>query len=234
MIPLGRVVRLQVQTSSLKVGSGAKQRYDRRPIESLPYLELNDGGVVGIGRFGQRLGDVHHRDHPDSKLRGAENAISFGFTGHYASIREQFGPHVVDGAAGENILIEHHGRVTAGELAGGVFIETIDGGAAHVEQIIIAEPCAPFSRWVLEFPDNARPDRRVTEALQFLSGGIRGFYCRYTGSPVRIALNATVYLTDTSGSPPPCALHCPSGSGVPNRTGPGRVHGVRGRPFERT
>ena len=194
MIPLGRVVRLQVQTSSLKVGAGANQRYDRRPIESLPYLELDDGGVTGIGRFGQRLADVHHRNHPDSKLRGTENAISFAFTGHYSAMRERFGPHLVDGAAAENILIEYDGLVTAAELADGIVIDTLDGRTVHLDMIVAAEPCAPFSRWAMQFPDDAKPDRTVTEALQFLSNGIRGFYCRYRGLPVRIALDASVYL----------------------------------------
>ena len=194
MIPLGSVIRLQVQTSSLKVGGGAKERYDRRPLESLPYLELDDGGVWGIGRFGQRLSDVHHRDHPDSKLRGTENAISFGFSGHYDAMRERFGPHMVEGAAAENILIEHEGIVTENDLTDGVYIETVDGQSALLETVIVAEPCAPFARWALQFPDDARPDRRVSEALRFLANGIRGFYCRHTGGPVRIGLGAHVYL----------------------------------------
>ena len=194
MIFLGPIIRLQVQTASLKIGSGANQRYDRRPIESLPFLELDDGGVCGIGRFGQRLADVHHRDHPDSKLRGAENAISLGFTGHYEAMRDRFGPHLVEGAAAENILIEHDGLVRAGELTNGLCIETIDGRTALLEAIIVAEPCAPFARWALQLPDDARPDRRVTEALQFLGNGVRGFYCRYTGIPIRIGLGARVFL----------------------------------------
>ena len=193
MIPLGRIVRLQVQTSSLKVGTGAQQRYDRRPIESLPYLELNDGGVTGIGRFGQRLADVHHRDHPESKHRG-DNGISIGFTGHYDAMRERFGPHLVEGAAGENILIENGGLVTEVDLASGIFIETLEGRAAHLESIIVAEPCAPYTRWAMGFPEGARPDRTVTRALQFLGNGVRGFYCRYDGPPVRLALDARVYL----------------------------------------
>lgn len=194
MIPLGAILRLQVQTESLKVGAGAAQRYDRRPIESLPFLELDDGGVWGIGRFGQRLADVHHRDHPATKLRGDENAISFGFTWHYAAMRERFGAHMVEGAAGENILIEHGDLVTAGNLANGVFVETIEGRTVHLDAVQVAEPCAPFARWALQFPENVRPDRSVTEALQFLGNGMRGFYCRYRGSPVRIALGGQLFL----------------------------------------
>ena len=194
MIPLGKIIRLQVQTSSLKVGTGANQRYDRRPIESLPYLDLDDGGVTGIGRFGQRLADVHHRDHPDSKHRNGVNGISIGFTGHYVAMRERFGPHLVEGAAAESILIEYDGIVSESELTGGVFVETTNGKTAYLESIIVAHPCAPFSRWALQFPDNAFPDRTITEALQFLDNGMRGFYCRYTGHPVRIALGTQTYL----------------------------------------
>ncbi len=64
----------------------------------------------------------------------------------------------------------------------------------HLEAIIVAEPCAPFARWALQLPDDAKPDRRVTEALQFLGNGTRGFYCRYSGRPERIALGASVFL----------------------------------------
>ncbi len=194
MIPLGTIIRLQVQTADLKVGAGAAQRYDNRPLVAVPALDLDSGGVWGIGDGGERLADVHHRDHPESKLRGDINPISIGFTGHYDLMRGEFGPHMVNGSAGENILIDLEGRVGIDDVRYGLWIEH-EGGLVHLDGVSVAAPCAPFSRWALQFPDDQRPDLRVTKALQFLNDGMRAYYCRLDGTPARIALGATVYVS---------------------------------------
>ena len=121
MIYLGKVVHLQVQEHSLKVGEGAKQRYDRAGLRVVDELELNDGGVRGF-RSNVEIADVHHRDHPLTKLRGTRNAISFGFTGHYDRMRNRFGSHFDPAVAGENILIEHDGRINLADVEKGLVI----------------------------------------------------------------------------------------------------------------
>jgi hypothetical protein len=194
VIPLGTVVRLQVQTANLKVGAGAAQRFDNRPLVAVPALDLDSGGVRGIGEGGKRLADIHHRDHPESKLRGDINPISFGFTGHYELMRGMFGPHMVNGAAGENILIDLDGRTGMDDVRNGLWVEG-ESGLVHLDGVSVAAPCAPFSRWALQFPDDQRPDERVTGALRFLNDGMRGYYCRLDGPPARIALGATVYVS---------------------------------------
>src|ERR671917_846382 len=86
---IGTVVRLQVQESSLKVGVKPR-RYDPAPIQSVPAISLSAAGVVGLAENGERIVDVHHREHPSSKNRGGENGISLGFTAHYLAMRRRF------------------------------------------------------------------------------------------------------------------------------------------------
>ena len=187
MIFLGTVVRLQVQRESLKVGERPHQQYDPSPIQPVERLIVDDGGVWGVGPDGERLGDVHHRDHPRSKLRGLENPISVGFTSHYGAMQERFGDHLIEGIAGENILIAADSPMELADAAAGIVIES-DAGPVHLGGVSIAEPCAPFTRFCLGMDPATRADRTVTEGLQFLNGGMRGFYCSYTGQPMEIAL----------------------------------------------
>jgi hypothetical protein len=196
MIPLGPIVRLQVQVSSLKNGEGNQRRFDLDGLRSVSSVEIDDGGVWGIANDGSRLADVHHRDHPQSKIRGTLNGISVGFTSHYDAMRERFGDHMTNGVAAESILIDHARMTTESDLAHGILIQTQSGDLVHLVEFAIAEPCAPFSRWSLRYPDDKRPDRTVTETLQFLNNGMRGYYCRYIGPPTRIGIGDQAFLAD--------------------------------------
>ena len=68
---IGTIVRLQVQESSLKVGSKPR-RYDPAPIRSVPALRVSSAGVVGLTKNGETIVDVHHGEHPSSKNRGGQ------------------------------------------------------------------------------------------------------------------------------------------------------------------
>lgn len=193
MREIGQIVRLQVQRSSLKQGDGKIRRYVPDPIRPVPALLLTARGVIGIDGD-DRIVDVHNSEHPASRNRGGENGISFGFTGHYAEMREVFDEQLVDGVAGENILIAYDGRLAESAFGGGCVIQTGDGRAATLERIIWAPPCVEFTRFALQFPEDQRPDRRVTEGLQTLSDGLRGFYASYHGDPVRIAVGDRVFI----------------------------------------
>jgi hypothetical protein len=190
---LGTIVRLQVQVDSLKVGQAPRRRYDPAGIRAVPVLELNDGGVRGWTEDGRPIDDVHHRDHPASKNRGGENGVSVGFTGHYAAMRERFGDHLTDGIAAENILVATDSPIGEDALAGGIVIAAEDGTEAVLSDVFAAAPCVEFSRYALRFPDDARPDETVTDAVRFLSDGIRGYYAAYRGSAVRLILGGRVY-----------------------------------------
>jgi hypothetical protein len=190
---IGTIVRLQVQESSLKVGDKPR-RYDPAPIQSVPALSVSSAGVVGLMENGESIVDVHHHDHPASKNRGGENGISLGFTGHYREMRKRFGQHLADGIAGENILIEADRQFQEEELAVGVVVEGAAGKRLELRPVIVAAPCVEFSRYALKFPDDARPDTTVTEALRFLDAGMRGFYATYDGEPAMVEVGARVFL----------------------------------------
>ena len=191
---IGTVVRLQVQESSLKMGAKPR-RYDPAPIRAVPALSLSPAGVVGLAENGETIVDVHHGDHPSSKNRGGENGISLGFTAHYLAMRQRFGQHLSDGIAGENILIEVDRQFLEEDLAAGVVVEATDGRRLELRHVIVAAPCVEFSRYALKFPDGARPDATVTEALRFLDAGMRGFYATYAGEPGVIEVGARVLLS---------------------------------------
>ena len=178
-MPLGRVVRLQVQRSSLKVGERPARRYDPTPILAVPELLIGEDGSVGLGCAGPIV-DVHNRKHPASKNRG-DNGISIGFTSQYREMRRVFGKHLADGIAGENVLIEVDSRVHESELADGLAIETAGGQTLILDAVIPAEPCVEFTRFALGISDLAPDDPRLREALAFLRQGTRGFYSRYRG-----------------------------------------------------
>lgn len=190
---LGTIVRLQVQQSSLKVGPSQQRSYDPSPLLPLPALTLDDGGVTGIEESGASVPDVHHRDHPSGKYHGA-NGISILFTEHYQIMRERFGDHLSDGIAGESILVETEAAIRQEDVRGGIIIRTAGGRDALLEEVMAAEPCVEFTRFTIHYPPDSRSDRQVTDALAFLRAGMRGFYARYTGEPVRVGLGDAVFL----------------------------------------
>ncbi len=194
--PLGPIVRLQVQVEKIKTGEGIHQRYTpEHNLRSVEALLLDSGGVYGRAVDGEMLPDVHHRDHPGSRFRGA-NGISLLTTGHYAKMREHFGGHLTDGISGESMLLHCDGVMTLDALANGIVIgEGKD--AVAIDTWEVAHPCTPFSRFALQFPHDQKPDRRITEALQFLDDGTRGFnglYQDHGPNPAEIRLGDIVYL----------------------------------------
>ncbi|MGI8689214.1 MAG: hypothetical protein ACR2M3_11605 [Thermomicrobiales bacterium] len=191
---IGQIARLQIQESSLKVGESPRRWYDPAPIRVVPVLTLNENGVVGRTATGDTMLDVHNTIHLASKNRVGGNGISVGFTSHYGAMRARFGDHLADGIAGENILVATERMFTAADVASGIRIETSDGAMIDLEQVIIAEPCVEFSRYALRYPRDAPSDRAVTDALNFLRDGTRGFYATYRGTPATIAVGASVYL----------------------------------------
>lgn len=170
---LGTIVRLQYQRDHLKVPGPFGKRYDPISIVPVDELRLTPEGVLAGDPDDPQL-DVHHKQHDRSRNRG-DNGISIGFTGHYTAMRNRLGDRVVDGIAGENILIDYEGVLKPADVRGGLVVETANGPVS-IERIKIATPCVEFSRFAMDFPENEAPDTRVTETLVFLNGGMRGFY----------------------------------------------------------
>lgn len=171
MREIGIVKQVQVQRGSLKVGEKPNQRYDPAALLVVDSLEVSGEGVVGLLMDGGRLIDVHHAAHPNSKNQ-TRNGISVGFTGHYAAMRQRFGAHMADGIAGENILIESAHPWRLAELGTRLVFESA-AGQVHLDEVLVALPCTPFSQFALQAPASGDP---LKAALQFLNEGTRGFY----------------------------------------------------------
>jgi MOSC domain-containing protein YiiM len=193
MKPLGTIVLLQIQQANLKVGPSQQRHYDPSPLYTVPAITLSDGGVTGIEESGDAVPDVHHRDHPAGKNHGA-NSVSVLFTGHYKAMRRRFGDHLTDGIAGESILVETEGPVRQEDVDGGITIRTSQGHDALLEGVKVSEPCVEFTRFTIHYPPDSRSDRQVTDALEFLRAGMRGFYARYNGEPITVSLGDAVFL----------------------------------------
>jgi hypothetical protein len=177
MREIGAIKQSQIQRSSLKQGQRPYRYYDPAPLLPVERLRLNSGGALGIAGDGEQLVDVHHADHPDSKNRAGVNALSIGFTSHYRAMRERFGSHLADGCAGENMLIETDALWTLEALGQELVIECRDGRAVVLEGVIVAAPCVEFSRFANLSADPLSSDQ-LRATLQFLDGGVRGFYLR--------------------------------------------------------
>jgi len=182
MRELGRVVRLQIQRSSLKTGEKPHRVYDTVPILTVERLTVSPDGALGEAAHGAWMVDVHHRMHPSTKNPDGEHGISLGFTAHYDLMRARLGDRITPGCAGENILVESGARVRMEDLDGGVGFVTPDGREVvrlHVLQV--AHPCRPFSGWAL---GGVVETAVLKETLQFLEDGMRGFYCVGVGSGI--------------------------------------------------
>jgi len=177
---LGRIVRLQLQRSSLTLGERPDRYYDPSALIAVGELILTPRGAEARLPDGERLLDIHHTDHPHSLNKNGENDLSLNFTAHYAAIRDGYGhsDHLSDGRGGENILIETAERVTLETVSRGVTVRVKAGGLAWLTKVTVAHPCQPFSKYVSRITE----PESIKNALQFLDGGTRGFYC---GSPVR-------------------------------------------------
>jgi hypothetical protein len=199
---LGRIVRLQVQLAPLKHGERPDRGYDTDRIRRVAALTVTEHGVVGYDEDApDGIIDVHHRDHPESRYRG-DNGISLLTTGHYASMRERFGPHVHDGLAAESVLVDRPGWLDLADLAHGVSVvpaeersdddtvpadqrsddDTVSVGQRSdhlvaagllLDDAAPAQPCVEFSRLVSGAPAGSQ-----REPLRELRDGMRGYYLR--------------------------------------------------------
>lgn len=197
---IGVVVRLQVQRSRLKPGPRGERVYDPSPLLAVQELEVGPRGVVGLVSGGEVL-DVHHADHPDTRNRRLRNGLSVLSRGQYARLRQTYGGHVVDGSAGESLLLDTEDALVPEDLAGPLALET-EAGLVELGEARVAAPCVEFSRWVLGGlaggtagglagvladggaggPVGGGVDEPVRAALADLDGGRRGFYLEVCGS----------------------------------------------------
>jgi hypothetical protein len=197
--PLGPIVRLQIQRSKLKLGEKPNRYYDPAPLLAVDELTLTPQGALVRLPNGGALVDVHHAEHPDTRNLDRTNDLSVGFTTHYAAMRQRFGGHLVDGCAGENILVETAAPISLADLAGGLVIRPAGRAEGHavasdvaLRVLRVAPPCREFSGYAAR---DSAPES-IKQALQFLDDGLRGFYCSLTSAgPSTITVGDEVFVT---------------------------------------
>jgi hypothetical protein len=191
---IGEIARVQIQREPLKVptpeGSAHPRRFEPAPLLEVTSLRLTPDGATSDGVL-----DVHNIQHPRSRNTNGRNGVSVGFTSHYARMRERFGAHIQDGIAGENILVAADRVLTHDELRRGVVLQTGDG-LVRLTDVIVAEPCVEFTRFALRFTPADPSSPAVTEGLQFLREGIRGFYATFAGDAATVRPGDSVFVLD--------------------------------------
>ncbi len=184
---LGGVALLQIQRERVK----QQEVYDPAPLLQLDRLLLTADGVLAPQDAGWMV-DVHHRSHPSSRRWSPHRSLSVGFTSHYRKMQGRFGSLPL-GVAAENLVVTAETVLSVGDLAPGLVIV-----GEHAEVVLegmqVAEPCVPFTRYLLGAPEASSYD--VQQDLTFLQGGTRGFIVGLTHleHPVEIGLGDEVWL----------------------------------------
>ena len=176
---LGTVSLVQLQPNGLIIdapeSSPVRSFYDADRRVEVDRLEITPRGIEAALPTRERVLDIHHLDHPD-KAYDDDDLVSVGFTAHYDAMRAEFAEHMVDGVAGENIIIDYSDEVWPEDLGGLLAIENQDTGeVARLEMMGFASPCVEFSRFCLQRPHDEVPGSQMGEVLRFLGNGRRGF-----------------------------------------------------------
>ena len=177
--PIGEVRLVQLQPSGLIIDNpdpkGPASFYDASRRVEVNQLEITPRGIHATLPTGEQVLDIHHLDHPD-KAYDDDDLVCVGFTSHYAAMRAEFGEHMVNGIAGENILIDYSHEVWPDDLGKALVIENQDTGVmATLRMVSFAEPCVEFSIFCAQRQNEEVSGRRLGEILRFLGNGRRGF-----------------------------------------------------------
>jgi hypothetical protein len=172
---LGRVKLVQVQPNGLIIETSSGYFYDASRLVNVDSLTITSKGIEALTPEGEHVLDIHHIDHPD-KAYDNDDLVCIGFTSHYQAMRAQFGEHMVDGIAGENITIEYDQEVWLDDLGQQIAIENADTGhMARLDVLSFAAPCAEFSHFASRSQNKKLPAAELKDTLQFLGKGRRGF-----------------------------------------------------------
>jgi hypothetical protein len=176
MFEIGQVKLVQVQRSPLKFGERPNRYYNPAPLLVVERLLASAEGAVGETAGGETVVDIHHTGHPDSKNIKGVNGLSFGFTSHYRRMQARYGGHVVDGCAGENIIVEAAQSFGLDDLGSRLAIQSAAAGQfVYFTRLLVAAPCVEFSHFVNR-ESSPLAAEQLKATLQFLDDGIRGFY----------------------------------------------------------
>jgi hypothetical protein len=172
---LGRVKMVQLQPSGLIIETPSGAFYDASRRVEVNRLRITSKGIEATTPDGEHLLDIHHIDHPD-KAYDNDDLISIGFTSHYEAMRARFGEHMVDGTAGENIIIEYGEEVWSEDLGQQIVIEsTVTEQRTLLDVVCFAAPCDEFSHFAARSQQERLPAVELKSTLKFLNNGRRGF-----------------------------------------------------------
>jgi hypothetical protein len=187
-----RIVRLQVQRGPVKVGRAPLRSYRPEAIVPVERIVAGPRGVQGVTTDGEEVIDVHHQDHPQSRDRRGRAGVLVMGTGDYVALRARYGEHVVDGIAGETVLVDAPAGLTRLGLPPVATVFTADG-PLELHDVREADPCVEFSRFCLRQEPSPVVDAAVRQALVDLDHGARG-YRSIAASAATIRLGDVVSL----------------------------------------
>jgi len=193
-----RIVGLQVQRGPVKAGKAPLRWYEPAVLVPVNSLLAEPRGVRGVTADGEVVLDVHHRDHPKSRDRKGKAGILFMGTGDYAALRARYGDHVVDGIAGETVLLEAPDGLAGGGLPATVTVLTVDG-PLELHGVRTAAPCVEFSRFCLRREVSAVVDDAVKTTMIDLDNGARGYRSIASGTGT-IAVGDVISISDETDS----------------------------------
>lgn len=175
MKELGRVKLVQLQPTGLVIDTPSGSFYDVSRRVEVDGIQISPLGIEATTREGEHVLDIHHINHPD-KAYDEDDLVCIGFTSHYKAMRARFGEHMVDGSAGENIIIEAAKEIWPEDLSKHLTIENQDTGQlTRFSLQRVAAPCSEFSHFVNNSQHERLPADKLKATLQFLGNGRRGF-----------------------------------------------------------
>lgn len=199
---LGQIKITQLQPSGLIIETPSGYIYDPSQRVEVPQLLITHQGIEAENPLGERILDIHHAAHADTHNKG-NNAISIGFTSHYAQMRAQFGEHMQDGIAGENIIIASAEQFWLDDLGQQIIIQDPNGERQVVLDVMnFAAPCEEFSHFAASSQGERLPAEELKATLQFLGDGRRGFLLNLNGKqgPALVKPGDLVFAVATNDS----------------------------------
>ena len=196
---LGYVKLTQLQPTGLIINTPSGEFYDPSRRMVVDSLQISPLGIEAITPDGEHVLDIHHIDHPDKKYDN-DDLVCIGFSSHYAAMRARFGEHMVDGVAGENIIIQAEKEIWPEDLGQRLGFESSEtGDITFLNVVKFAAPCEEFSHFVAQSQHQRLPAAELKAALQFLGNGRRGYLLVLSDGqePVIVQPQDRVFVIDT-------------------------------------
>lgn len=176
---LGQVSLVQLQPTGLIIETPDKTPtgflYDTTRLVEADRLVITPLGIEATILEGEHMLDIHHINHPD-KAYDDDDLVCIALTSHYDAMRAYFGEHMVNGSAGENIIIECSEELWLDDLGQKMGIENQDTGEMAIFEIVrSASPCVEFSQFCSRKQYEKMPAELMKDILKFLGNGRRGF-----------------------------------------------------------